>query len=775
MSLRVVRECYLLRETWVPTAANQYHALSVPYEDLLWEPCPMVYLEVYARNTASSAQTIRLCGYETWGFYQEMTIPANTTNFTVFRTSTPLEHAGLTGDLRIKSGSDWQSGLEIANAKLIFIQDINDIWGGSYTLDGVLMSPFYRPVFHADFNTSLTTYQPVPGSEFFFNEADFPNPDPKPWGFPFFYQIWIKTNNTKYACYALVQYSTDGGLTWNDDTDTEMSVTSDYYYDSRLDFTPVDGYYYRVAIKMSNTKGIATIWGYTMMVTYQGVAWDNTVDGYSNNIPIYGGTGTYEALAQGFKAPSGGGNRVLKYIRASLLRINYPTDNLTCKIYEGSSLASATLIATSNALAYGPCEARNGASYQVVWEFSSPPTIVDDGRQYWAVFERSGSRSTSVYPGFIYDVYTGGYPYGTIYKKDSGTWSEAFPGSDYDLCIWFFDASTRIATQEKATTYFGSLTKPTSSTGLAGQISKYDPADYDEMGVLSIPFGRSDTPHKVFELKLYNNTDSQDFPNSTIRGGGPNGDFYDQVGEYYMPSDDTAYNIYGAGGTNEEMGQSFQLSESRMFSGAILKIAKVGTPTDGLILELASSISGTALATSAPIPAVVLSTTADIYMFRVWIPYELAGSTSYYLRVKRSGARSTSNYFTVRGLSTGGYANGAAYVKDSGSWGSAQTYDLYFEVMREATPIIITAAKEVDVNVLTLASNMLAAGLKIKQKKKIKLLCSAAMSAQSDDVEATKTGGGSSNIKTITGLALANVKTVTGLAIASMKSFNGLQ
>jgi hypothetical protein len=135
----------------------------------------------------------------------------------------------------------------------------------------------------------------------------------------------------------------------------------------------------------------------------------------SGNIWLYGGSGTYEELAQSFTT---GSYQDVRITRLSLLmrKTGSPSDNVYAEIRTGSE--TGTLIATSNDVA------GSGIPTVLTWTeftFSSPVTLTSSS-VYYLVLKRDGSRDTTNHCYWGNDS-SNPYAGGTRSQKDSGSWS----------------------------------------------------------------------------------------------------------------------------------------------------------------------------------------------------------------------------------------------------------------------------------------------------------------------------------------------------------------
>jgi hypothetical protein len=140
--------------------------------------------------------------------------------------------------------------------------------------------------------------------------------------------------------------------------------------------------------------------------------------------------------------------------------------------------------------------------------------------------------------------------------------------------------------------------------------------------------------------------------------------------------------IYGDGGGNEEVGQSFTTGSPGYYCSKVRVVMEAtGSPSDGIVAKIrSSSIDGSVIATSDTKPASEITSLGD-YFLNFSNPALLAASTTYYLTLERTSSRDTSNYIAAVYL-TASQITGGYYTKSSGSWGSAETSDLRISTYR---------------------------------------------------------------------------------------------
>jgi len=121
-------------------------------------------------------------------------------------------------------------------------------------------------------------------------------------------------------------------------------------------------------------------------------------------------------------------------------------------------------------------------------------------------------------------------------------------------------------------------------------------------------------------------------------------------------------------------------------------LQSAGSPTDNLFLDVRSgSFSGTTLGTSDAVSAVGITNGSNIKRFTFSTPVTLGASTKYYLVLRRSGARDTTNFISWRYSIGSVYSGGGGAANNSGTWGSeSATNDTYFIVYDTSTVAQIT-------------------------------------------------------------------------------------
>lgn len=147
---------------------------------------------------------------------------------------------------------------------------------------------------------------------------------------------------------------------------------------------------------------------------------------------------------------------------------------------------------------------------------------------------------------------------------------------------------------------------------------------------------------------------------------------------------DTSQNLGDVAG-NTKIETGFQLTGGEAWSAfnVSVKLAKMGSPADNVLLRLYSDSAGapgTLLAT-ATIAAADIGTGADWITEDLDTAVALALSTTYHLEVSRSGALDASNYYTVSVDEALGYASGTLKLWNGSAWvARSPDADLGFKV-----------------------------------------------------------------------------------------------
>lgn len=139
----------------------------------------------------------------------------------------------------------------------------------------------------------------------------------------------------------------------------------------------------------------------------------------------------------------------------------------------------------------------------------------------------------------------------------------------------------------------------------------------------------------------------------------------------------------GSGEINQAIGQSFTAPISHSSSGVQLYIQRVGSPTDNLLVELLTgSIDGGTVVASVTVAANEIGLNPYWKEFIWTTAVNLTASTTYFIRVTRSGARNTSNYVRVLRSTNSSFAGGGSFFSQDTLWdGPHTTDDLNFRML----------------------------------------------------------------------------------------------
>lgn len=141
----------------------------------------------------------------------------------------------------------------------------------------------------------------------------------------------------------------------------------------------------------------------------------------------------------------------------------------------------------------------------------------------------------------------------------------------------------------------------------------------------------------------------------------------------------------GAGEDNQQQAQSFSLTSGATIASVICVMQKVSSPTDDMQVEIQTDSggapSGTLVGATGSVPA------ADITAFDTAVTFTvnatLSASTTYWVVMKRSGARDAVNFFRIsRSPAAGPYAGGTGASRNSNTWAD-QIWD-YFITLQVA-------------------------------------------------------------------------------------------
>lgn len=146
----------------------------------------------------------------------------------------------------------------------------------------------------------------------------------------------------------------------------------------------------------------------------------------------------------------------------------------------------------------------------------------------------------------------------------------------------------------------------------------------------------------------------------------------------------------GDSASTTAMGQSFTSPSSSFSCGGVsVRLARVNSPTDNLFMDILSSNSPeVVIATSDAVASASIPTTEGWINFNFSTPPTLSASTTYYLKVRRSGGIDGTNEVNIYG--NGGYAGGTNYtINGSATWTSLGS-DWWFNVWSGPTDFFLS-------------------------------------------------------------------------------------
>lgn len=141
----------------------------------------------------------------------------------------------------------------------------------------------------------------------------------------------------------------------------------------------------------------------------------------------------------------------------------------------------------------------------------------------------------------------------------------------------------------------------------------------------------------------------------------------------------------GTGGPAEDgqqLAQKFHVYDPVDVDTVILRVGKSGTMLDNLVLDIVSTLGGSALGSSVPVVGSTLGGAAEV-TFTFAVPVALSAG-DYYLVLRRTGARDATNYYIWEGSASNPvYPDGQAWVRDDLTWVesiSPASADRYFRI-----------------------------------------------------------------------------------------------
>jgi hypothetical protein len=174
-------------------------------------------------------------------------------------------------------------------------------------------------------------------------------------------------------------------------------------------------------------------------------------------------------------------------------------------------------------------------------------------------------------------------------------------------------------------------------------------------------------------------TEADDTLSSASHNSNPN-TASSSSGEYNFPTTIDTTLLVGYNASNIGAAQTFTPSKQLVVDSCVVRLAKQGSPTDNLYVELRDATGATVLATSSTVAGSTLTITATNTTFTFPSPITANAGTTYMLLVSRSGATDTVNYYFASGQFNGTYPNGSASIYTGGTSYTGTPSDLYFSV-----------------------------------------------------------------------------------------------
>lgn len=151
------------------------------------------------------------------------------------------------------------------------------------------------------------------------------------------------------------------------------------------------------------------------------------------------------------------------------------------------------------------------------------------------------------------------------------------------------------------------------------------------------------------------------------------------VTTFAMDTTQNSFTNFGDSTSPQKHGQSIQESTTKTACGVKVVLKTINSPTDAAWISLqtdnAGVPSGASLATTT-IYASALTGSLTSYTLNFDKCVTLTANTKYWIVFERSGSFSDPNTYGLGNDTGAGYANGVDLTMTSGSWGSANSYDI---------------------------------------------------------------------------------------------------
>jgi hypothetical protein len=693
MAIKVRQEVNLIDNIYGSLNSGGVHTPPIAFVDpSMYSGTVTAYFEVVAKNLDVGAREIELYMDDqpnaqlNGSSEKALWINGSTTAWTRLRsTSFTLSTTNFYKYLYIQTSTGGDNNIQVKSARIIILQNCgtDDLY---YTVSQFEIG-----------NDELTTTE----------TANQPLTYPKYWKYEsakwegnelFYFHFSAEVEDDMYSGFYNLQEDNGSFSGWTNVFPSDFEVTSEDpiyvgYISDVYEFTPTDGRHYRVVIHAEDSKGDVMIYNAKIIATVSGVK-DQEFLLEDNYQFIAGGSGSSgesaQAAGQSFKVTG----TLISSIDVKAQRNNSPTDGLYVDIastIDGAALATSETVAGSS-LTTGP-------EYGwVKFVFSTPLTVTPNTTYYFRVF-RTGARDTDN----DYEIrkdHDGGYDNGQAYNRADNVWSSA--EGDHTFRIF----STGLSKFQ--TEYLIANTQETSGTGLKNYDTYFDPAEWDDVDNVYTHVMEASQVASTSKLQEDPNGTPADIDDTIIYNEYPAGDKQSRGGKLLTIHTSTNSNTNILGGTagsgeiEQAQAQSFEISTDTVIRDITIALAKSGSPTDNLNVDIVTSLGGSALS-SGSIGGDDLSTISRICRVVMDKPVSIVGSTTYYIQLTRSGSRDGSNYFKVYGMNADEYSDGARYEKNNNSWAldASAPYDLAITVCGETKDMPATA-KEIDVYVVAL-------------------------------------------------------------------------
>ena len=394
-------------DTTLTTNTTSGVTTSVQLDTSKYNGTVTYYFEALAKNTnVSSSRTVLLSGGVT---NPSLTIPANTTSYTLFRTTFTPDST--LNEYFVNGGEASGSDVTVKAARIIIIQNATpitktetqiEIGNESNTLtttDTPLTNPKYWKYTAANWNGTITAY----------------------------FEGVFKTGTSKSAATMTLQVADgtgDGFTGWANVTDGAVTTitTQTARVRTTTPVTLINGRWYRAVMKAGNSKSGITVSNAKIIIDSTDGAWSGA-DSSGNEQFIQGGTGAtnFQAEAQAFKIRA---TSTITGVKLFLAKVGSPTDTLNVDIVSslgGSSLANVTQSASALTTSY--------LEYNLTF---GTPVSLTGGQTYYIQLTRSPDTADAT--NYILWSHTAsGYSDGASQQRNSNSWASGAVDHQFTL------------------------------------------------------------------------------------------------------------------------------------------------------------------------------------------------------------------------------------------------------------------------------------------------------------------------------------------------------